>query len=82
MAGMLQILTYLLSFYLVMKGVEIFQIGLASSRPIRAPSLVIGGLALMACIVAGVGFSLMQDEQARTLSQGISSMQQSLPAAP
>lgn len=32
MAGMLQIITYLLAFYLVMKGVEILQIGLASSR--------------------------------------------------
>ena len=29
MAGMLQIITYLLAFYLVMKGVEILQIGLA-----------------------------------------------------
>jgi hypothetical protein len=27
MAGMLQIITYLLAFYLVMKGVEILQIG-------------------------------------------------------
>jgi hypothetical protein len=32
MAGMLQILTYLLAFYLIIKGIEVLQIGLASSR--------------------------------------------------
>ena len=32
MAGMLQILTYLLAFYLVIKGVEVLQIGLAPAR--------------------------------------------------
>ena len=37
MAGMLQIITYLLAFYLVMKGVEILQIGLASSRENTGP---------------------------------------------
>ena len=35
MAGMLQILTYVLCFYLVVKGVEVLQIGLASNRPRR-----------------------------------------------
>ena len=35
MAGMLQIITYLLSFYLVMKGAEILQIALASNREKR-----------------------------------------------
>jgi len=33
MAGMLQIITYLLCFYLVIKGIEILQIGISSSRP-------------------------------------------------
>jgi len=35
MAGMLQILTYLLSFYLVIKGVEVLQIAITSNRPSR-----------------------------------------------
>jgi hypothetical protein len=67
MAGMLQILTYLLSFYLVMKGIEILQIGLASGREKRAALIALGGLSLAACIVAAVAFSAMQDEQARAV---------------
>lgn len=35
MAGMLQIITYLLAFYLVVKGIEILQIALASNRDKR-----------------------------------------------
>jgi hypothetical protein len=35
MVGMLQILTYMLAFYLVVKGMEILQIALAST--VRAP---------------------------------------------
>ena len=69
MAGMLQIITYMLAFYLVLKGVEILQIGLASGREKRQPMLVIGGLALAACVVAAFAFVVMQDEQAISLSQ-------------
>ena len=36
MAGMLQIITYLLGFYLIVKGFEVLQIGLASNRQNRA----------------------------------------------
>jgi hypothetical protein len=64
MAGMLQILTYLLSFYLVIKGVEILQIALASGRPKRTGIIILGALALAACLVAAIGFSYMQDRQA------------------
>lgn len=67
MAGMLQILTYLLSFYLVIKGVEILQIALASSREKRRPLIILGSLTLIACIFAGFGFSAMQDKQAESL---------------
>jgi hypothetical protein len=75
MAGMLQIITYLLAFYLVMKGVEIFQIGLASSRDGRTALIAIGALSLVACIMAGGFFVKMQDEQAMSL-------QRSMPSAP
>jgi hypothetical protein len=68
MAGMLQILTYLLSFYLVIKGVEVLQIALASSRPNRNGIIVFGVLTLIACVVAAGAFSSMQDDQARSLS--------------
>jgi hypothetical protein len=75
MAGMLQIITYLLAFYLVMKGVEILQIGLASSRDGRNGLIAIGALSLVACIIAGGVFVKMQDEQALSL-------QRSIPSAP
>ena len=68
MAGMLQILTYLLSFYLIIKGVEILQIGLASKREDRRGVITIGAIALFACIVAAFYFSSVQDDQAHSLS--------------
>jgi hypothetical protein len=69
MAGMLQILTYLLSFYLVIKGLEVLQIGLTSNRANRTGPIVLGALVLVACIIAAVGFSTMQDHQAMSMSQ-------------
>jgi hypothetical protein len=67
MAGMLQIITYLLSFYLAMKGVEILQIALASTREDRAGIITIGVVALIVCIAAGFYFSSMQDQQAQAM---------------
>ena len=68
MIGMLQILTYMFAFYLVIKGIEVLQIGLASSRTSRAGPIVIGGLALAACVVAAIAFVSMQDRQATGVS--------------
>jgi len=73
MAGMLQILTYLLSFYLVIKGVQVLQTGLASSREDRNVLIAIGALTLAACVIGALVFTSMQDEQARSLSRGIPS---------
>jgi len=69
MAGMLQILTYLLAFYLVIKGIEILQIGLASNREKRAGIIILGALTLVACIIAASGFVTLQDQQAESLSR-------------
>jgi uncharacterized membrane protein HdeD (DUF308 family) len=69
MAGMLQIITYLLAFYLVIKGVEILQIALASSREKRAGIIALGAITLLACIFAAIGFVSMQDRQAQSMSQ-------------
>lgn len=70
MAGMLQIITYLLAFYLVVKGVEILQIALASNREKRGGIITLGVLVLIACMLAAGGFVTMQDEQAQSLSRG------------
>jgi hypothetical protein len=64
MIGMLQILTYLLCFYLVVKGLEVLQIALASSRPNRTPLIILGALTLVACIIAAFVFVGLQDSQA------------------
>ena len=74
MAGMLQIITYVLAFYLVMKGVEILQIALASPRQDRAGIVAIGLIALVACIVGAAVFVNWQDQQASALSASMSSM--------
>ena len=68
MAGMLQILTYLLGFYLVVKGIQVLQIALCSPRPDRTGAIVLGAIVLAACMFAAVGFAVMQDNQARSLS--------------
>jgi hypothetical protein len=72
MAGMLQILTYVLAFYLVIKGLEVLQIGLASNRERRGGLIVLGILTLVACVIAAVGFVTMQDLQAQSMSQAMS----------
>ena len=74
MAGMLQILTYLLAFYLVIKGIEILQIGLSSGRASRRGVITLGAVTLAACIVAAVGFVSMQDDQAKSLSSSMPSI--------
>ena len=71
MAGMLQILTYMLAFYMVLKGVEILQIALASSKEKRGGIIAIGVLTLIGCVIAAVAFVGWQDEQAMSMSQGM-----------
>ena len=78
MVGMLQVLTYMFAFYLVLKGVEIFQIGLASSRPDREPLIAVGVAALIACGIAAIVFINMQDKQAESLSSGLSDTRASM----
>jgi len=69
MAGMIQIITYLLAFYLIMKGVEVLQIALSSSRANRGGIILIGTFALIVSIGAAGVFVTMQDEQAKSLSR-------------
>ena len=69
MAGMLQIITYMLAFYLVLKGCEILQIALASNRKTREGIILFGAIVLVACIVAAISFVNMQDTQAASLSK-------------
>ena len=58
MVGLMQIMIYMLSVYLVFKGVEIFQIALMSVRPNRTGGMIIGILAVAIAIIAAGGFSL------------------------
>ncbi|MBN8260977.1 MAG: hypothetical protein J0L59_01475 [Xanthomonadales bacterium] len=68
MAGMLQILTYMLAFYMVLKGIEILMIAFASSRESRGGMIFAGALTLLACMVAAVAFVGWQDGMAMRLS--------------
>ena len=71
MAGMLQILTYLLAVYLVVKGIEVLQIALASTREKRGGIIALGVLTLIVCILAAGSLTYMQDIQARAMSQSM-----------
>lgn len=64
MVGMLQILTYMMAAYMVLKGVEILQIGLASSRENRTGLILLGLLVLVVCFIMAVTFVDWQDRQA------------------
>lgn len=69
MAGMLQIITYLLAVLLIAKGVEILQIALASNRPRRRWVILIGIAALLGCSAMAILLSAAQEIQAVSLSQ-------------
>ena len=64
---MLQILTYMFAFYLVIKGVEVLQVALASTRENRRGIIALGIVVLIACGVAAVSFVNMQDNQATSI---------------
>ena len=69
MVGMLQILTYMLAFYLVVKGMEILQIALASNRENRDGIITIGVL-MADCMHRGI--VMMQDQQATSVGRNTS----------
>ncbi len=64
MVGMLQIITMLLCFYLVVKGVEILQIAICSPKETKGLGLAIGWVSLVACIVVAVWIFNTQMDQA------------------
>jgi NADH:ubiquinone oxidoreductase subunit 6 (subunit J) len=68
---MLQIITYLLAVYLIVKGVEVLQIGLASNREKRGGLIIIGAITLGVCVAAAVIFVSMQDDQAKSIQASI-----------
>lgn len=67
MVGMLQVITYMMGFYLVLKGVEILQIGRASAREDRTGMVVTGWVTIGICIIAAVAFIRLQDTQAESI---------------
>jgi hypothetical protein len=68
MVGMLQILTYMLGVYLVVKGIQVLQIALASGREKRDLILWIGALTLLGTIIAAVGLIQAQEKQAALIA--------------
>lgn len=73
MVGMLQIITYMLAFYFILKGVEILQIALASSRENRKTMFFIAGCTIAACVIAAFAFIGMQDSQAMSVGNSMPS---------
>src|SRR5262245_32456197 len=73
MAGMLQIITYLLALYLVIKGVEVLQLALTSNRDKRRGVIALGAVTLAACVLGAIVFTVMQDQQAQSLGRSMPS---------
>lgn len=69
MAGMLQIITYLLCVYLIIKGVEILQIAIMGNRESRSVGIAIGVLSLVVCVGAALFFYKFINMQAQSMSQ-------------
>jgi hypothetical protein len=74
MVGLMQIMIYMLSVYLVFKGVEIFQIALMSGRPSRTGGMIIGILAVAIAIVAAGSFSLWADQVAASIGERMNTL--------
>jgi hypothetical protein len=55
---MLQLVGFLLCFYIVFKGVEIYQIALCSPREEKGGAMAIGVLALIAAVILAVLFAM------------------------
>ena len=71
MAGMLQIITYLLAVYLIVKGVQVLMTALASSREERGGMIIGGVITLVVCVMAAAYFTTMQDQQATSMSRSM-----------
>ena len=72
MAGMLQIITYLLCVYLVFKAVEIFQLAITGQTIVKwrfITAILIGVLAIASSLYASTVFVKFIDTQAESLQQ-------------
>jgi len=64
---MLQLIGYLLCFYLVFKGIEIYQIAVASPKEKKGFALTIGALAVVFAILLAVSFGVAFSVQSHGL---------------
>ena len=67
MAGMLQIITYLLCISLVFKGFEIYQIAITSTKEKKTTAIAIGTIAIIASVIIAVCFVQWIDQQAGSI---------------
>jgi hypothetical protein len=68
MVGMRQLGIYLMSIYLVFKGVEIFQLALTSARPQRGAAFLLGVLAVVASLAVAGGFVFFTEQFASSIA--------------
>lgn len=76
MVGLMQIMIYLLSIYLVYKGVEIFQVAFVASEYSRnrKAGVVIGILAIVVAIFIGLAAVFMADSMAEKIGTNMESV--------
>lgn len=67
MAGLLQIIIWMGCVYLILKGVSILQVGMASSNTNRGPLIAVGYAALAVAIIAAFFFARVSGEQTAML---------------
>lgn len=72
MVGMIQVLTYLLAIYLVLKGFEMLMLALCCTRPDRerARLIVLGIVVAIGCGVAAFLIVVAQEIQAHSIGGG------------
>lgn len=71
MAGMLQIITYLLCVYLIFKGIEIFQIANVKSRENEGRGLVLGAVMVAVGVIAALVFYTWINQQAESINSNL-----------
>lgn len=68
MIGMLQILTYLLAFYLVVKGFEFIQRAMVAPEQYRRGAGMLATVVFIGCVVVAIASVVSQDDLAMRLS--------------
>jgi uncharacterized membrane protein HdeD (DUF308 family) len=69
MIGFLQIIIYMLCVYFVLKGIEVYQIGLTNTTDQRRWAMIVGTITVVAALAAAAGFFVFEEYYAQQFAE-------------